>query len=181
MHEPGLVVELLGKDGCNMVEDTCLGSEWVSRVRALRPEVSLIYVAGVFLYGFHVKGDWHTACRPDWDGKLERVLTARFRELSAERGRVFTATVPYPVGPYETDRKDRLEFHERVDCINAVIRKAVLAAPGVRLIDVATRLCPGGICEQDIGASEPVRPDGVHFSIVASRGIARWVYDEIQH
>jgi lysophospholipase L1-like esterase len=100
--------------------------------------------------------------------------------LRAESGRVFTATVPYPVGPYENDPNDRLEFHERVDCINAVIRRAVLAVPGVGLIDVAARLCPGGVCEQDIGASEPVRPDGVHFSIDAARGLSRWVYDEIR-
>jgi hypothetical protein len=180
LHEPGLAVELLGKDGCNMLEDSCKGSLWASQVRVLRPGISLVYLAGVFLYGFHVNGDWHTACRADWDERLERVLTVRLRELRAESDRVFTATVPYPVGPYENDPNDRLEFHERVDCINAVIRRAVVAVPGVGLIDVAARLCPGGVCQQDIGASEPVRPDGVHFSIDAARGLSRWVYDEIR-
>jgi len=180
LHEQGLAVELLGRDGCNMLEDTCHSEHWVEQVRALHPNLSVVYLAGVFLYGFHVKGDWHTACRPDWDAKLEGVLARHYRELQLESGLVFTATVPYPVGPYENDANDRREFHERVDCINAVIRKAAGAVPGVGLIDLGGHLCPGGDCVQEVGASEVVRPDGVHFSIDASRGLARWVYDEMR-
>jgi peptidoglycan/LPS O-acetylase OafA/YrhL len=179
LHGQGVAVELMGKDGCSMLEDTCEGSKWVDQVRALHPNASIVYLAGVFLYGFHVKGDWHTACRPDWDAKLERVLAMRLTELAHEGGIVFAATVPYPVGPYENDRSDRREFHERVDCINAVIRKSAERVPGVRLLDVGARLCPGGTCQQDVGASEPVRPDGVHFSIDASKGLAQWVYEEL--
>ncbi len=181
MHGQGLAVELLGKDGCNMLEDTCQGSKWVELVRMLHPNVSIVYLAGVFLYGFHVDGDWHTACRPDWDAKLGRVLELRLAELAHESGTVFTATVPYPVGPYENDSSDRRDFHRRVDCINAVIRKSAAGVPGVRVLDVGARLCPGGVCQQEIGASEPIRPDGVHFSIDASQGLAHWVYEELQH
>jgi len=180
LHGQGVAVELMGKDGCNMLEDTCQGSRWVDQVRSIHPNASIVYLAGVFLYGFHVNGDWHTACRRDWDDKLGRVLTLRLTELAHESGIVFTATVPYPVGPYENDRNDRREFHERVDCINRVIRKAAAQVPGVRVLDVGEHLCPGGVCEQDVGASEPIRPDGVHFSIDASKGLARWVYEELR-
>jgi len=180
LHGQGVAVELMGKDGCNMLEDTCHGPQWVDQVRTLHPNASIVYLAGVFLYGFHVAGDWHTACRADWDDKLGRVLTLRLGELAHESGLVFTATVPYPVGPYENDNHDRREFHERVDCINAVIRKAAARVPGVRVLDVGARLCPEGVCQQEVGASEPVRPDGVHFSIDASKGLARWVYEELR-
>ena len=180
LHEPGVAVELMGKDGCNMLEDTCQGQSWVQQVRELHANVNFVYLAGVFLYGFHVKGDWHTACRPDWDAKLQRVLERRFGELQHEGGVVFTATTPYPVGPYETDNNDRQEFHERIDCINHVIRSAATAVPGVRVIDLAGHLCPAGVCQQDVGGSEPVRPDGVHFSMDASRDLARWVFDELK-
>ncbi|MEI9940887.1 MAG: acyltransferase family protein [Pseudomonadota bacterium] len=181
LHGQGVAVELMGKDGCNMLEDTCAGSKWTEQVRALHPNASIVYLAGVFLYGFHVKGDWHTACRPDWDAKLSHVLALRLAELAHESGLVFTATVPYPVGPYENDRNDRREFHERVDCINAVIRKSAANVPGVRVLDIGNRLCPDGVCQQDVGASEPIRPDGVHFSIDASKGLAHWVYEELRH
>ena len=180
LHQPGVAIEMMGKDGCNMLEDTCHGERWVDQVRELHPNISFVYLAGVFLYGFHVKGDWHTACRSDWDAKLERVLERRFNELQHEGGVVFSATVPYPVGPYEEDRNDRVEFHERIDCINTVIRRAVKAVPGVRLIDLGGHLCPAGVCQQDVGLPEPVRPDGVHFSIDSSRELASWVFGELQ-
>ncbi|HET7545454.1 MAG TPA: SGNH hydrolase domain-containing protein, partial [Polyangiaceae bacterium] len=180
LHGQGVAVELMGKDGCNMLEDTCQGSQWVEQVRSLHPNASIVYLAGVFLYGFHVNGDWHTACRPDWDAKLGRVLDLRLAELAHEGGLVFTATVPYPVGPYENDSDDRREFHERVDCINTVIRKAAARVAGVRVLDVGSQLCPAGVCAQEIGAPEPIRPDGVHFSIDASKGLAHWVYEELR-
>ncbi|HEX2672058.1 MAG TPA: acyltransferase family protein [Polyangiaceae bacterium] len=180
LHGQGVAIELMGKDGCNMLEDTCQGSQWVDQVRSLHPNATIVYLAGVFLYGFHVNGDWHTACRPDWDQKLARVLALRLGELAHESGMVFTATVPYPVGPYENDRNDRREFHERVDCINSVIRTSAAKVPGVRVLELGAQLCPEGVCQQDVGASEPVRPDGVHFSIDASKGLAHWVYEELR-
>jgi peptidoglycan/LPS O-acetylase OafA/YrhL len=180
LHQPGIAVELMGKDGCNMLEDTCRGETWVNQVRELHPNISFVYLAGVFLYGFHVNGDWHTACSADWDAKLRSVLERRFSELQHEGGVVFTATVPYPVGPYENDSHDREEFHHRTDCINAVIRNAVSRVPGVRVVDLGAHLCPAGLCQQDIGAREPIRPDGVHFSIDSSKELARWVFGELQ-
>lgn len=181
LQQAGLAVELEGKDGCNMLsESACESSHWVERVRELRPDVSLVYLAGAFLHGFQVNRDWHTACRADWDDKLARVLARRLRDLQLEGGRVFAATIPYPVGPYESDPKDRQDFHARVDCINAVVRSAVSALPGVGLIEIGPRLCPGGVCQQDVGAIELVRPDGVHFSIDASRTLVHWVHDELR-
>jgi peptidoglycan/LPS O-acetylase OafA/YrhL len=175
LREKGLDVQLMGKDGCTMLADLCEGPHWVEQVREYHPDISIVYLAGAFLHGFSVKGSWHTACRADWQQKFERVLSLRLRELEGEAGLVFTSTIPYPVGRY-----DAPEFREEVDCINASIRKTVAAVPGVQLIDVGARLCPGGVCEQDVGLSEPVRPDGVHFSIDSAQGLSRWVYEEIR-
>jgi peptidoglycan/LPS O-acetylase OafA/YrhL len=175
LREKGLDVQLMGKDGCTMLADLCEGPHWVEHVREYHPNVSVVYLAGAFLHGFSVKGKWHTACRPDWDQKFERVLSLRLRELEGEAGLVFTSTIPYPVGRYDSQ-----EFREEVDCINASIRKTVNAVPGVQLLDLCARLCPGGICEQDVGGGEPVRPDGVHFSIDSAQSLARWVYEEIR-
>lgn len=181
LREPGVEIALEGKDGCNLLNDSaCDSAHWVERVRALHPNASVVYVAGAFLHGFHVKGKWHTACYPDWDARLLGILSARFRELSEAGGRVFTATIPYPMGPYDNDAGDRRDFHARVDCINRSIVAAAAAVPAVTLVDLRAHLCPGDSCQQDVGASEPIRPDGVHFSIDASRGLASWLYDELR-
>jgi lysophospholipase L1-like esterase len=145
-------------------------------VRAFHPNVSLVYLAGAFLYGFSVKGEWHTACHPDWDARYESVLLKQLGDLRREPGAVFVASIPYPVGPYDGEPDKR----ERVDCINRIIRKSVPAVPGVQLLDVANRLCPQGVCQQDIGLAEPIRPDGVHFSIEAAHELSRWVYEQMK-
>lgn len=180
LHEPGVAIELRGKDGCNMLQGNCNETQWVERVRTEHPNVSIIYLAGAFLYGFHVGGDWHTACHPDWDAKFEQLLTQRLRELEAESGLVYTTTVPYPIGPYLPHGQENGEFHARARCINTAIRKAVQAVPGVGLIDVCGWLCPEGVCKQDVGGKEPIRPDGVHFAIGSSENFARWFYGQLQ-
>ena len=176
LRAQGVAVELLGKDGCNMLNDLCEGPHWVDEVRELHPNVSVVYVAGAFLYGFNLKGEWHTACRADWDQKFEQVLALRLRDLQGEAGVVVAPTIPYPVGGHY----DSPEIHEQVDCINATIRKVVRAVPGVRSIDVGAHLCPDGVCQQEVGEIEPIRPDGVHFSIDGAQGLSRWVFDELR-
>ena len=177
LHEEGVGIELLGKDGCNMLTSSaCEAPHWGEQVRRLHPNVSLVYLAGAFLYGFSVQGDWHTACRADWNERFETALGKGLADLRREPGDVYLATIPYPLGPYE----DEPEMHERAVCINTLIRKVARAVPGVRLLDVGNHLCPGGACQQDIGLKEPVRPDGVHFDIDSSRDVSRWVYEQLR-
>ena len=177
LHEEGVGVELLGKDGCNMLTTSaCDSARWGERVRTLHPNVSLVYLAGAFLYGFSVQGDWHTACRPDWNAEFETALTRGLTALRREQGAVFVATIPFPLGPYE----DEPEMHERAVCINTLIRRSASSVPGVQLLDVGERLCPKGVCQQDIGLKDLIRPDGVHFDIDSAHDLSRWVYEGLR-
>jgi peptidoglycan/LPS O-acetylase OafA/YrhL len=175
LHEKGLQVDLLGKDGCSMVDDLCHGEHWAERVRQLQPDATLVYVAGAFLHGFGVDGAWHTACHADWDAKLQQAMVRRLRELELTRSRIFAVTVPYPVGRWDTP-----EYRGQIDCINATLRTAVKAVPSVRILDVHEQLCPRGVCKKDLAGIGPIRPDGVHFSIDGARGTAAWVLEQIQ-
>ena len=177
LHEEGVGIELLGKDGCNMLTTSaCEAAHWGEQVRKLHPNVSLVYLAGAFLYGFSVQGSWHTACRPDWNAQFKTALSKGLTDLRREPGDVYVSTIPYPLGPYE----DEPEMHERAVCINTLIRKVAGAVPGVRLLDVGNHLCPNGVCQQDIGLKEPIRPDGVHFDIESAHDVSRWVYEQLR-
>ncbi len=176
LREPGLQVELLGKDGCNMVGDTCDGEHWGERARELHADATLVYVGGAFLHGFSVGGSWHTACHADWDLQLEQAVSKRLRELGQTQSRVFTATVPYALGHWDT-----AEYRTRIDCINGAVRKAVAAVPSVRLLDVQEQLCPHGSCTKDLPGVGILRPDGVHFSIDGARSSAAWVLANMRH
>ena len=175
LREKGVAIDLLGKDGCTMLRDTCNGATWAKRVQELGPNAVLVYLGGAFLHGFNQGGTWHTACREDWDQRFERALTLRLSELAAVSGHVFAVTAPYPVVTWDTP-----EYRAQVDCINASIRKATSAVPGVQVLDLGARLCPHGVCQQDAPDMEPIRPDGVHFSLAGAHALSHWVFEQIQ-
>jgi hypothetical protein len=175
LQEQGLKVDLLGKDGCNMVGDRCNGAHWSERVRELRPDATLVYLAGAFLHGFDVQGSWHAACHADWDDQFEQTLIRRLRDLEATQTRIFAASVPYPLGHWDT-----AEYRARIDCINASLRKAVALVPSSQLLEVGEQLCPRGVCKRELPGVGLIRPDGVHFSIDGARSTAQWVLQRLK-
>jgi hypothetical protein len=175
LNEQGLDVQNMGKDGCTLLGNSCDGPQWVERVREHHPNISLVYLGGAFLHGFHWHGQWQTACSPEWDKRFETELIERLRDLQGEANVVFTSTIPYALVHW-----DSAEFNAQIDCVNRSIRKSAAAVPGVQMIDLGAHLCPKTVCEQDVGAKESVRPDGMHYSIDGAHDLARWVYAEIR-
>ncbi len=171
----GVHVDLFGKDGCSMIADLCDGEHWAERTTELHPSASLVFVGGAFMHGISVDGAWQTACGKDWDIKFESVLTRRLEDLRTGTGRVYALTLPYAVEQWDTPN-----YRRKVDCINASIRKSAAAVPGVQVLDLGGKMCADGVCAQDVGANEPLRPDGVHFSIAATQPLSRWVFDQLQ-
>jgi lysophospholipase L1-like esterase len=175
LHEKGVAVELLGKDGCTMLGDKCDGEHWAERVDALRPDVTVIYLGGAFLHGFGVDGSWRTACHADWDARFEQSLKRRLGDLERAQARPFVLTAPYPVGRWDTP-----EYRAQIDCINASVRRAASAVPAARLLDFHEQVCPKGQCRRELAGKGLLRPDGVHFSIDGAEHVARWVFDELR-
>jgi hypothetical protein len=174
-REPGLLVELLGKDGCTMLADTCGGADWAREAKDLQPDAILVFLGGAFLHGVSVHGDWQKACHREWDAKFQKNLAARLGELTSATGQVWVVTVPYPLGPW-----DSAPFRREVDCINASIRKAAGSAGSVRVLDLAERLCPkGGTCEEQFEGAT-IRPDGAHYSVDGALGLSHWILEQLQ-
>ncbi len=174
LHQKGVAVDLLGKDGCNMLLDNCEAAHWSEHVHELKPDAVLVYLGGAFLHGFNAGGSWHTACRADWDQRFETALRTRLLELEPTGAPVFAVTVPYPIGTWDTP-----EYRAEVDCINASVRRAASAAPSIRILELGARLCPDGQCQQEFADHEPIRPDGVHFSLSGARPLSHWVFERI--
>ena len=175
LREKGVQVDLWGKDGCTLFADMCDGKHWAQRVKESRSNVSLVFVGGAFMHGITVNGEWQTACHQDWDAKFQRELAHRLGDLRDATEHVYAVTIPYAV-----ERWDTANHRQQVDCINASIRKAAIATPGVKVIELGRQLCPNGVCQQDVGALAPVRPDGVHFSITGAHALTRWLLTQIQ-
>ena len=174
VHEPGLAIELMGQDGCTMLADMCGGPQWTQRTKELHPNATILFLGGAFLHGTSVDGEWRKSCNPVWDGKFETNLVRRLGDLRSPEGRVFAATIPYPLGEYDT-----AAFRAEVDCINASIRKSAAAVQGVEVLDFGAQLCPKGVCIRESGG-QIIRPDGVHYTIDGAAEISRWVLAQIR-
>ena len=171
----GVKVDLWGKDGCTLLADNCDAEQWAKRVKETQSAASLVYVGGAFMHGIGVKGEWQTACGQEWHEKFEQALAQRLADLRGEAARVYAMTVPYAL-----ERWESADHRRQVDCINRSIRKVAANIPGVLVVDLFAELCPRGQCKQDIGTKEPIRPDGVHFSIAGAHDLSRWVFEQIQ-
>ena len=175
VRQPGLVVELMGHDGCTMLATTlCDEPLWAERTAQVKPNATLLFLGGAFLHGVTLDGDWRKSCHAGWDAKLETNLQARLGDLKSPNGRVWLVTLPYPLDVYDNDT-----FRHEVDCINASLRKSAAAVPGIAVLELGERLCPTGVCEREHEGVE-IRPDGVHYTIDGASSLSRWVLEQIQ-
>ncbi len=168
LRDPGLTILMEGDDGFNV-----LGHDvppWPPRSADAR----VLMLSGAFLYGIHVEGRFTKACHPEWDRRFEAKLDPWIASAGAEARRLWVTTVPYPLGRYDTEA-----YRAEVDCINASIRKIVARHPGVRVLDLAALVCPGGTCPREREGVD-IRPDGVHFDLEGARGVAAKVLEELE-
>ncbi len=174
LREPGVAVDLRGKDSCTMLWDTCGGETWRAAIAEVKPHAALVFFGGAFLHGITADGRWRQACYPKWEEKFLEVVTMRLTGLATPDTKVWLVTVPRPLGPFEGD-----SWHEMADCINVQLRKAATAVPDVQILDLAERLCPKGECEREHDG-KTIRPDGVHYDIEGASAISRWLLGSIR-
>jgi peptidoglycan/LPS O-acetylase OafA/YrhL len=166
---PDVAVELRAKDGLNLIDaDHVRWTENDDNVHA-----TLVSIGGAFLYGIHVRGKWSLACHPRWNALFEQGLDDHLAELAKSKSELWLTTAPYPLGSY--DNQDRVK---QLDCINRSIRKVAEKHPRFRLLDLAEMVCPKGECTREVKGL-PLRPDGVHFDVVAGAELGRQILAQL--
>jgi len=168
VRNPAIAIELHGKDGFNLLYDTT-NTQWTYDETKERYDAAIAFVGGAFLYGVTVRGEFRRACTPKWNELFEAGLAARLGELVKQKTRVFVATLPQPLGPY-----DNASFREQTACINRSIRKVAAATPPAAILDLAAMVCPGGECVREHDGVE-LRPDGVHYDMEGASEVAKAV------
>jgi peptidoglycan/LPS O-acetylase OafA/YrhL len=169
VRDPGVTVTLQGDDGFSVL--THEPTPW----KTPEADVNLLFLGGAFLYGMHVEGKWTKACAPAWQQRFEERLDAWISRSGDHEQRLWVATVPYPVGRYDT------ELHRgQVDCINRSLRTVTAKHPSIRTLELGEMLCPKGVCTKMNDGVE-LRPDGVHYDIDGTRPLARAVLDHLEN
>jgi peptidoglycan/LPS O-acetylase OafA/YrhL len=171
---PSITVELEGEDGFSLLADGPKWANWRTVADRVRPNLTAIVLSGAFLYGTTLDGEFRYACTPGWDERFEKALDARLASLSPGVPNVWLGTLPYALGRYDT-----AEFRQRIDCINASIRRVKAAFPGVHTLPLADIECPKGSCYAAFEGAL-IRPDGVHYDLNAARPIAERVVEALR-
>ena len=176
VQRPGVVLELMGKDGCTMLYDGCRGEEWADYTREHRPDATLFFVGGAFEHELQAKnGRYVKSCHPEWDARFRRMLVKRLSDLVAPTTRVWVVTTPYVLGEVWGGKS----LNQEIDCINTTLRNAASEVRGVEVVELGERLCPKGDCKlQSEGTN--IRTDGLHYDMAGARALSAWVLDEIQ-
>jgi peptidoglycan/LPS O-acetylase OafA/YrhL len=162
---PDVDVELHATDGLNLIYADHV--RWTGRDDGV--DVTLVGVGGAFLYGIHVRGKWTLACHPRWHSLFEAGLDQHLDDLASSKSELWLATASYPLGPYDDPGR-----RKQLDCINRSIRKVARKHPRFRLLDLAEMVCPKGECPREVNGL-PLRPDGVHFDVLAAADLGRQV------
>ncbi len=168
VRDPGITVTLQGDDGFSVL--THEAAPW----KTPEADVNLLFLGGAFLYGMRVDGKWTKACAPAWHQRFEERLDAWIARSGDHEQRMWVATVPYPVGRYDTEL-----YRGQVDCINRSIRTVTAKHPSIRMLELAEMLCPKGVCTKMKDGIE-LRPDGVHYDIDGTRPLARAVLEHLE-
>jgi peptidoglycan/LPS O-acetylase OafA/YrhL/lysophospholipase L1-like esterase len=141
------------------------GTGWAGDINESTPDWVIFSVYG---------GDWNITkdppCTPAYDDQYRATLRAAVATLGSRRAKVAILTSPYPT--IYTGLPARA-VRQRVDCVNAIYR-SVAKAMHATVVDLAGYVCPGGSCRVTDG-SQPLRPDGVHFSIAAGASVGSWI------
>jgi peptidoglycan/LPS O-acetylase OafA/YrhL len=149
-------------------------ARWVSDAETVKPDVTLVVLGGGHFAPVEIDGRWQKACEEGWMREYGAELESDLKKLAGKGGQVFVTKVPYPVGGWFKPGRN-----EMVDCLNQLVEAAAKKVPGVKILDLGARICPGGVCEKDEDG-EPIRPDGLHFGGAGAKKIARWTLGQLK-
>lgn len=166
---PNIEIELRAQDGLNLIYAD--HQRWTDADDGV--DVTLVGLSGAFLYSVRVADKQTFACHPRWHTLFEEGLELHLAALAHSSSQLWIATAAYPLGRYDDPERRR-----QLDCINRSITKVAARHPRFRLLDLAAMICPNGACIREVGGLA-LRPDGVHFDVVAAAELGRRVLARI--
>jgi lysophospholipase L1-like esterase len=125
-------------------------------------------------------GDVRRPGDEDFDARLLDELAAADAAITATGARSVWLTAPCVRFPPLPDQLNDTEAAARIAHLDEVLLPELARRrPGVALVDLAARVCPGGRFTEELGGVAHARPDGVHLSDPATDWLASWLAPKV--
>lgn len=152
-----------------------------SSLAAFEPDVSVLMVGGPMVNGYDIGGGRFVGpCDADFAPWYTAGARRSIAALSATGAAVVVVSIVHPprfidVGP---GILVPAVYGRDVACLNRLLREAVAAEPGSRLLDLDAYICPGGECRTKL-VGVTLRGDGRHFQGPAANVVAAWMLPRV--
>jgi SGNH domain (fused to AT3 domains) len=152
---------------------------WAAQLAADRPDVALLVVGRWETMDRKHDGEWLHVGQPAFDSYLRTELAGAFQVLTATGARLVVANEPFNRRGEQPDGSLYPEDQpERVTRWNALLTAAVVASPGVRVLDLNHQLGPQGTFTWSVDGVQ-VRSDGVHLTPAGVSWLTPWLLSRL--
>ncbi len=136
---------------------------WTERSRTFDPDLSVVLAGAFETLDFTVDGHRYVHATAAHERKLEAIVEASLRPLTARGGRVALLEVPCFGEPADLEASAKIrDDPAAVADVNRAFAAVASRDPHVEFVRWADAVCPGGAFRATIGGVD-VRPDGVHY------------------
>jgi peptidoglycan/LPS O-acetylase OafA/YrhL len=150
-------------------------TDWLTRVRADRPDDVVLVVGRWETMDRVYRGSWTHVGQAPFDSYLQGLLTRAVDVLGSTGAHVIVTTEPYNRRGEQPDGQLYAEDQPaRVDAWNAIVRRVASARPRMKLLDLNRKLCPAGTFTWTVDGIQ-VRSDGVHLTPHGVRWLTPWL------
>jgi hypothetical protein len=148
---------------------------WRRAVQRDRPDIVLLIVGRWETMDRVYQGSWTHVGAAAFDAHLAAELDQAVSVLTSTGAHLVLSNEPYNRRGEQPDGSLYAEDEPaRVDAWNRLVAAELARRPGVHLLDLNKKLCPGGTFTWDVDGIQ-IRSDGVHFTPQGVRWLTPWL------
>jgi peptidoglycan/LPS O-acetylase OafA/YrhL len=159
--------------------DEC-SSHWPAAVASFRPNVTMVFVGGLWDAAYVINGRNTNVCDPAF---LPWYASGTHRALAMLQrfgGRVVVVKVPHQakMAHFGPGIPIPSWWDDNAMCVDRALMAGVAATPGATMVDLDPFVCPDGQC-LDRMHGIVLRPDGRHFQGPAAKLVTDWLVPQV--
>jgi hypothetical protein len=150
-------------------------ANWKQKLLTFKPDVAILMFGGPMTDRL-INGMWSHPCDSNFNKVYHEKLTSAVELLSSNGAVVILPTIAYST----ISSNVNITFHQRMDCINEIIRDVSASNDRAVIIELGKFICPSNLCRTEIDGIV-LREDGLHYSDEGAVLIYKWLTNQVDN